>query len=502
MEGTDNKIWGLSKRLGHCPGCGKKEFKFYVNSAREPHPDTTKGRCNREAKCGYADYLRGAELFDADGRTGTEAKGTRQGLHSLPPRRKAVKKVYLPAFVLKQAEGADMGANGLFKYATACTGGHGRVLDALRAYRIGTTKAAGYWAGATVYPYIDLAGRLHGCEVANLDPETGSTQRWTDDKGNTVRKTSHLHSIIKKNLTKEGRQVPEWLEEYDRQDGKKYACLFGEHLFRRYPKAKVVVVESPKTAVLLAVYNGLAGASGVVFAATGGAGKTALDTCISLSGREAYLLPDVGKYDDWAKAADRLSARLGQDVRVVEPDGEEGDDAADLLDWATWRTLNQPTTQPKPEPKPKTKAKTPKGTPGASQPPTTGRTEAKRGTDLSEAQSFLEAKYSAFKELADALGLVVMKDEDVEPLKYTYTAEREGPETDEAHVRRLAAIAPTLDALEPWQVEGMEPVKGQLIRDWERFYPVHKTLAVRTYGRAYLERLEVVAQLAEAMGQG
>ena len=105
MEG--NKIWSLSKRLTHCPNpsCGKKEFKGYVNEAGTPHPDRTKGRCNRESKCGYESYLKGAEFFDPDGRTGADAKGTQGRAYgrpfTRPQAREAVKKVYLPSFVLE-----------------------------------------------------------------------------------------------------------------------------------------------------------------------------------------------------------------------------------------------------------------------------------------------------------------------------------------------------------------------------------------------------------------
>ena len=84
--------------------------------------------------------------------------------------------------------------------------------------------------------------------------------------------------------------------------------LFGSHLLNRYPKAVVNIVESEKTAIIMATYYG--DFDQQLWLACGGVGQLKLDVMQPLidQGRTVWLWPDKDGQAAWQQVADKLGS--------------------------------------------------------------------------------------------------------------------------------------------------------------------------------------------------
>ena len=150
-------------------------------------------------------------------------------------------------------------------------------------------------------------------------------------------------------------QHPGWI--YN-QDGCRQICkpdehtilkpLFGSHLLKRYPNATVNVVESEKTAIIMANYYGCLESQ--LWLACGGLKFLQLESMQPLidQGRRVWLWPDKDGIDKWQEVADKLGS---EQVQVYtrffetcwEPQDGDKADAADI----TIRILNDPNFKPR-----------------------------------------------------------------------------------------------------------------------------------------------------------
>jgi hypothetical protein len=111
--------------------------------------------------------------------------------------------------------------------------------------------------------------------------------------------------------------------------------LFGAHLLKRYPQATVNVVESEKTALIMANYYGCPESQ--LWLACGGLKFLNLDAMQVLidQGRKVWLWPDKDGIDKWQEVADKLGSEQVQvytkffDPCWVPEDGDKAD-AADI----------------------------------------------------------------------------------------------------------------------------------------------------------------------------
>lgn len=150
-------------------------------------------------------------------------------------------------------------------------------------------------------------------------------------------------------------QHPGWI--YN-QDGCRQICkpdehtvlkpLFGSHLLKRYPNATVNVVESEKTAIIMANYYGCLESQ--LWLACGGLKFLQLESMQPLidQGRRVWLWPDKDGIDKWQEVADKLGSDQVQvytkffDTCWEPQDGDKAD-AADI----TIRILNDPNFKPR-----------------------------------------------------------------------------------------------------------------------------------------------------------
>ncbi len=186
-------------------------------------------------------------------------------------------------------------------------------------YYIGTSD---HWPGSTVYPQVDRFGRIRTLKVMQYDYTGHRVKDPITDKGHVY----YLHKDKK----------------YVQGDFSLSQCLFGEHLLAHNPVAPVAVFESEKTACMMSmIFNNC------VCLATGGCGNFKSDVCEPLRGREVYLFPDNGKYEEWSEKG-RMLTMCNQVViaDVMERRARnKGDDLADLIfckddlnadDWADY----------------------------------------------------------------------------------------------------------------------------------------------------------------------
>lgn len=129
------------------------------------------------------------------------------------------------------------------------------------------------------------------------------------------------------------------------QDGYRQECrpdehsilkpLFGAHLLKRFPKATVNVVESEKTALIMANYYGCPESQ--LWLACGGLKFLNLDAMQVLidQGRKVWLWPDKDGIEKWQEVEDKLGSEQVQvytkffDACWVPEDGDKAD-AADI----------------------------------------------------------------------------------------------------------------------------------------------------------------------------
>ena len=125
------------------------------------------------------------------------------------------------------------------------------------------------------------------------------------------------------------------------QDGCRQACkpedhtilkpLFGSHLLAKYPEAAVNIVESEKTALVMANYYG--GFDRQIWLACGGLSHMTLDSMQPLidQGRQVWLWPDKDGVEQWKEVVDKLGYDKVQiytrffDSCWTEADGDKAD---------------------------------------------------------------------------------------------------------------------------------------------------------------------------------
>ena len=124
--------------------------------------------------------------------------------------------------------------------------------------------------------------------------------------------------------------------------------LFGSHLLKRYPDAVVNIVESEKTALIMANYYGNLDTQ--IWLACGGLKHLQLESMQPLieQGRKVWLWPDKDGIDKWQEVCDKLGS---DDVQVytkffdacwIPEDGEKAD-AADIA----IRMIGDPSFKPR-----------------------------------------------------------------------------------------------------------------------------------------------------------
>ena len=190
-----------------------------------------------------------------------------------------------------------------------------RISEVLNDYHVGHGKN-----GHTIFWQIDELGEVR----------TGKMMKYKSD-GHRDREASWNFDFIHSALFRDQR-LTQWNE--DKQEAQ--LTFFGMHLLNRYPHATVNIVESEKTALLMAIAYGNHATQ--VWMACGGLemlSRERLAPIIS-QGRQIVLFPDRDGIDKWKAKARQLDyARLMIDCIPVQkwwkPEDGEKADIADVV---------------------------------------------------------------------------------------------------------------------------------------------------------------------------
>ena len=209
-----------------------------------------------------------------------------------------------------------------------------RVEDMLRLYCVGHATVTQEWNHQehhfTVFWQIDAQGQ----------PRTGHYMKYKPDghrlKDKGAYTTDWFHSLITRHWDAELKEFTyeppyPYPDIYNPDTHEARLCLFGEHLLNRYPNAPVCIVESEKTAVLMAIAYGNHPLQ--VWMACCGASNITRDRLKPLidQRRRIILYPDRDGIEAWTKRAHDLGYdRVTIDARAVtnwwKPcDGEKAD---------------------------------------------------------------------------------------------------------------------------------------------------------------------------------
>ena len=275
---TDYRYQLESKRLtGHqprklsCPHCGKpKCFVRYVDTRNGlRYVADGVGKCDHQHSCGY--HYKPSEYY-RDNRWAIEPAASAGHRYTPPP---------LPPFQPIPMEYVVRSRSGRSTFW--------RWFSSDVATRLGLTQEqlrrvhADYLLGATrresvIFWQIDEQERVHAGHIMEYGPDghRSGFQGWTHTP-----------------LIRAGVLPPGWTL---------YQCLFGQHLLRRRPDAHVCLVESEKTALVMAACQ-----PEHLWLATSGSSGLSAERVGCLKGRQVTVFPDSGCYEKWSRQMERTT---------------------------------------------------------------------------------------------------------------------------------------------------------------------------------------------------
>ena len=263
-----------SKRLtGHqprkltCPHCGKKKcFVRYVDTKNgNQYVADTVGKCDHQHSCGYhytpSDYYRDNQWARPNSQLSILNSQFTRSVQLLPFQ--ALPMAYVTRSHSPQSTFWQWLSNDVARRLAISPE---RLLQVYDDSLLGATRQSD-----VIFWQIDHHGQVHGGHIMqyHADGHRGGYQGWTHVK------------LIRDGL------LP--------QDWQLYQCLFGQHLLARRPDAHVCVVESEKTALIMAAVR-----PEHIWLATCGSGGLSPERLNGLRGRRVTLFPDSGCYKKWS----------------------------------------------------------------------------------------------------------------------------------------------------------------------------------------------------------
>ena len=294
-----------------CPECGRRKcFTPYVDTEeRITFPDYV-GICDHVNRCGYH-YPPKAYFHDHPEASEKDEHWRERDAYSpktytkpVVPRPKPQPSFFERSLMEQTMHGYS--TNSLFVFL-ASKFDEANMMRIFKMYNVGTAKK---WCGSPVFWQVDSQGRVHAGKVMAYE-ENGHRK-----KLDGVQSVCWVHTMLR-------------LKDFNLEQ-----CLFGEHLLPLHPHAKVMIVESEKTALIMTHAM-----PDYIWLATGGkSGCFNERACSVLKGRDVMLVPDLKATGDWQKKLEMLEsigvhARLTNLLEGIATEGqrERGLDIADFI---------------------------------------------------------------------------------------------------------------------------------------------------------------------------
>lgn len=270
-----------------CPECQQKRFVRYIDSETGQYCDDIFGRCDREVKCGYNKTPGGGGLIVCD---------------YVPKPQKLP--FIIPVDTFKKTL-SNYNQNNLILFLEKLFGKQ-KTRSVISLYRVGTSKR---WEGATLFWQINSKWKIGQGKIMLFDKETGKRIK---------EPFSHISSVHK---------------QLNKQDQKPEFCFFGEHLVSLVPDKPIAIIESEKTALIMALIE-----PDYLWIASGGLSNLAAKRMHIYKSRKIVFYPDLGAYEKWNIKAKKL-IQLGYKIktstlieeRSTAKDKIEGFDIADYF---------------------------------------------------------------------------------------------------------------------------------------------------------------------------
>jgi hypothetical protein len=181
-----------------------------------------------------------------------------------------------------------------------------QINEVFALYKVGTSKK---WNGATVFWQISIDHQVRTAKVIKYDPITGKRIK------QPIPLMTWAHKLLK-------------LKDFNLKQ-----VLFGEHLLNQFPLKTVCIVESEKTAIIMAIKH-----QKYLWLATGGKSELKADKLNVLIGRNVVVFPDTDFHNDWLEKSESIYKQINLNLVVssfllnctIAIDQKKGYDLADL----------------------------------------------------------------------------------------------------------------------------------------------------------------------------
>ena len=275
------RLTGRPQQKTACPHCGRpKCFVRYVDTHNNfSYLHDAVGKCDHEHSCGYhykpSDYYRdNAWLRDNPVPRIVQNPPQPKPLPPLQPlSMELVSQYHSPQSTFWQWFAGNC--------ARRLNIDEAAVRRVYEEYCIGADER-----GNVIFWQIDALGRLR----------TGHIMQYQQDGHRHGGYQDWMHS----KLIRQGRLSSDW---------PLYQCLFGEHLLRLKPEARVCLVESEKTALVMAAWQ-----PRFLWLATCGSSGLSPEKVECLRGRRVTIFPDSGCYAKWKE---KMQPVTGIDYYIV-----------------------------------------------------------------------------------------------------------------------------------------------------------------------------------------
>lgn len=242
-----------------CPHCHRRSFKLYIDTVTGQHLDDYCGRCDHEQSCGY--HLSPREFFHQNPgfHHDTDLHARPRTPHQPPKPRP------LCTLSMDIVDRMHKPSSNFVCWLASLVSDKQQAKEVYELYKLGATVGR-----EVVFWQIDVLQRVRSGKIMQYGPDGHRTgyPRW-------------IHTSLKADG-----DLP--------QDWTLTQCLFGEHLLPQFPDKPVCIVESEKTAVVMAMF-----CPNFVWLATGGCNNLRVNDIKQLEGRRIILYPDSGEYFKW-----------------------------------------------------------------------------------------------------------------------------------------------------------------------------------------------------------